>query len=48
MPTVPVWRRRRDVMRRVCIVIGNDGEMIELVNPEIIESDGEQTGPKDA
>ena len=34
------------VMRRVCIVIGNDGEMIELVNPEIIESDGEQTGPE--
>ena len=34
------------VMRRVCVVIGNDGEMIELVNPEIIESDGEQTGPE--
>ena len=34
------------VMRRVCIVIGNDGEMIELVNPEIIESAGEQTGPE--
>ena len=34
------------VMRRVCIVTGNDGEMIELVNPEIIESDGEQTGPE--
>ena len=33
-------------MRRVCIVIGDDGEMIELVNPEIIESDGEQTGPE--
>lgn len=47
MPTVPVWRRRQvGVMRRVCIVIGNDGEMIELVNPEIIESDGEQTGPE--
>ena len=28
------------------VVIGNDGEMIELVNPEIIESDGEQTGPE--
>ena len=34
------------VMRRVCIVIGNDGNMIELVNPEIIDSDGEQTGPE--
>ena len=32
------------VMRRVCIVIGNDGEMIELVNPEIIAAEGEQTG----
>ena len=34
------------VMHRVCIVIGDDGEMIELVNPEIIETDGEQTGPE--
>lgn len=34
------------IMRRVCIVIGNDGEMIELVNPEIIASEGEQTGPE--
>lgn len=34
------------IMRRICIVIGNDGEMIELINPEIIESDGEQTGPE--
>ena len=32
------------VMRRVCIVIGNDGEMIELVNPEIIAQKGEQNG----
>ena len=32
------------VMRRVCIVIGNDGEMIELVNPEIVAQSGEQTG----
>ena len=30
----------------MCIVIGNDGNMIELVNPEIIDSDGEQTGPE--
>ena len=34
------------ILRRVCIVIGNDDEMIELVNPEIIEADGEQTGPE--
>ena len=34
------------IMRRVCIVVGNDGEMIELINPEIIGSDGEQTGPE--
>lgn len=34
------------IMRRVCIVIGNDGKMIELVNPEIIATDGEQTGPE--
>ncbi len=34
------------IMRRICIVVGNDGEMIELVNPEIIKSDGEQTGPE--
>ena len=27
-------------------MIGNDGEMIELVNPEIIASEGEQTGPE--
>ena len=32
------------VMRRVCIVIGNDGNMIELVNPEIIATEGEQVG----
>ena len=34
------------VMRRVCIVVDNNGDMLELVNPEIIEADGEQTGPE--
>jgi peptide deformylase len=34
------------VMRRVCIVIDNDGEIIELVNPEILYTEGEQCGPE--
>ncbi|MEA4813506.1 MAG: peptide deformylase [Oscillospiraceae bacterium] len=34
------------VLRRVCIVINDREEMIELVNPEIIESDGEITAPE--
>lgn len=34
------------IMRRVCIVVGPDDEMLELINPEIIESEGEQTGPE--
>lgn len=32
------------VLRRVCVVMNEDDEIIELVNPEIIASDGEQTG----
>lgn len=32
------------VLRRVCIVINGEGELIELINPEIISADGEQTG----
>ena len=34
------------VLRRVCVVMNEDEDIIELVNPEIIESDGEQTGPE--
>lgn len=34
------------IMRRICIVVDSEGEMLELVNPEIIASDGEQTGPE--
>jgi peptide deformylase len=34
------------VLRRVCIVMNEKEEMIELVNPEIIESDGEVTAPE--
>ena len=32
------------IMRRVCVVLNEDDEVIELVNPEIIFTDGEQTG----
>ena len=32
------------VLRRVCIVVDDEGEIIELINPEIVESSGEQTG----
>ena len=32
------------VLRRVCVVLNEDDEVIELVNPEIIFTDGEQTG----
>lgn len=32
------------ILRRVCLVTGSDGEVIELVNPEIIEASGEQEG----
>lgn len=34
------------IMRRICIVVDDEGEMLELINPEIIETDGEQTGPE--
>ncbi len=32
------------VMRRVCIVEDSEGEIIELINPEIVSAEGEQTG----
>ena len=32
------------MLRRVCVVMNEDDEIIELVNPEIIDTDGEQTG----
>ena len=32
------------VLRRVCIVEDSEGEIIELINPEIIETSGEQEG----
>ena len=32
------------VLRRVCVVMNDEEEIIELVNPEIIAVDGEQTG----
>ena len=40
------WRRRRwGVLRRVVVIDVGDGP-IELINPEIVESSGEQTGEK--
>ena len=32
------------ILRRVCLVMGSDGKVIELVNPEILETAGEQEG----
>ena len=32
------------ILRLVCVVLNEDDEVIELVNPEIIFTDGEQTG----
>ena len=32
------------ILRRVCVVLNEDDEVIELVDPEIIFTDGEQTG----
>ncbi len=32
------------ILRRVCLVTGSDGSVIELVNPEILETSGEQEG----
>ncbi len=32
------------ILRRVCLVMGSDGHLIELVNPEILETSGEQEG----
>lgn len=32
------------ILRRAVIVVGDDGEMLELVNPEIIDQKGEQDG----
>ncbi len=32
------------VLRRVCIVEDSEGEILELINPEIVSTEGEQTG----
>ena len=34
------------VLRRVVLVINDDEEILELINPEIIHTEGEQTGPE--
>ena len=32
------------VLRRICLVEDSEGEVLELINPEIIKREGEQTG----
>ena len=32
------------ILRRFCVVMNEDDEVIELINPEIIATEGEQTG----
>ena len=34
------------IMRRVVVVMDEDEQIIELVNPEIVRTEGEQTGPE--
>ena len=34
------------VLRRVVLVINDEEEILELINPEIIHTEGEQTGPE--
>ena len=34
------------IMRRVAVVLDEDEQLIELINPEIIRTEGEQTGPE--
>ena len=34
------------VLRRVVLVINDEDEVLELINPEIIHTEGEQTGPE--
>ena len=34
------------VLRRVVLVINDEEELLELINPEIIHTEGEQTGPE--
>ena len=34
------------IRRRVVVVLNGQGEILELVNPEIIKEEGEQTGPE--
>ena len=34
------------ILRRAVVIAGDDDEMLELVNPEILEQSGEQSGPE--
>ena len=41
----PAFRAKQvGILRRVCVVQNEDDEVIELINPEIIYTEGEQTG----
>lgn len=34
------------ILRRAAVIVDEEGDMLELVNPEILEQSGEQTGPE--
>lgn len=34
------------ILRRVCVVMDENDQLIELVNPQIVMEEGEQTGPE--
>ena len=34
------------ILRRITVVLNDDDEILELINPEIIYTEGEQTGPE--
>ena len=34
------------ILRRVVVIVDDENNMLELVNPEILEQSGEQTGPE--
>lgn len=34
------------ILRRAVVVVNDEGDMLELVNPEVIFQEGEQTGPE--
>ena len=34
------------IMRRIVVIDAGEGELLELINPQIISTEGEQTGPE--